>query len=158
MSNSWGGGPFNEALFDAIKAANEAGIVFVAAAGNSRRNNDTSNAFPAIYELENVISVGAMDGAGRKASFSNYGAEKVHVFAPGVNIYSTVQGNSYRKMSGTSMACPHVSGVVGLMLSQTMGLTPLEIREKLISSSVDNSSLNTYSVSNGRVDASKALE
>ena len=158
MSNSWGGGPYNEALFDAIKAADEAGIVFVAAAGNSRRNNDTTNAYPANYELDNVISVGAMDGAGRKASFSNYGAEKVHVFAPGVNIYSTVQGDSYRKMSGTSMACPHVSGVVGLMLSHTMGLTPLEVREKLISSSVDNRSLNTYSVSNGRVDAFKALD
>ena len=158
MSNSWGGGPYNEALFDAIKAADEAGIVFVAAAGNSRRNNDNIGAYPANYELDNVISVGAMDGSGRKASFSNYGSQKVHVFAPGVNIYSTVQGNSYRKMSGTSMACPHVSGVVGLMLSQTMGLTPLEIREKLINSSVENRSLNSYSVSNGRVDAFGALE
>mgnify|MGYP001279288521 CR=1 FL=1 len=157
MSNSWGGGPYNEALLDAVKAADEAGITFVAAAGNSRRNNDSSSAYPANFEVDNVISVGAMDGSGKKASFSNYGAEKVHVFAPGVNIYSTVQGDNYRKMSGTSMACPHVSGIVGLMLSQNMSISPIQIRETLINSSVDNYRLNSYSVSKGRVDAKRAL-
>ena len=157
MSNSWGGGRFNEALLDAIKAADEAGIVFVAAAGNSRRNNDTIDAYPANYEVDNIISVGAMDGAGRKASFSNYGSEKVHVFAPGVNIYSTVQNDSYRSMSGTSMACPHVSGVVGLMLSQDVSLTPKEIRDALVNTSIETDRLGDYSLSKGRVDAFEAL-
>jgi subtilisin family serine protease len=158
MSNSWGGGPFNQALFDAIKAADEAGIVFVAAAGNSRRNNNSSASYPANYEVDNIISVGAMDGAGKKASFSNYGSEKVHVFAPGVNIYSTVQNNGYKKMSGTSMACPHVSGVVGLLLAQDINLTPLQVRDILIENSVQTTNLNSYSLSKGRVDAFKALE
>ena len=158
MSNSWGGGPFNQALLDSIIAADEAGIVFVAAAGNSRRNNNSSSSYPANYEVDNVISVGAMDGAGKKASFSNYGSEKVHVFAPGVNIFSTVQNDRYKNMSGTSMACPHVSGVVGLMLAKNMNLTPLQVRDILVDSSVETTNLSTYSLSKGRVDASNALD
>ena len=55
--------------------------------------------YPANYEVDNIISVGAMDGAGKKASFSNYGSEKVHVFTPGVNIYSTVQTTSLNSYS-----------------------------------------------------------
>lgn len=157
MNNSWGGGNFTQALFDAIKAADEAGIVFLAASGNSKLNNDTANAYPANYEVDNVISVGAMDGAGSKASFSNYGRQKVHVFAPGVNILSTVQNNGYKKMSGTSMACPHVSGIVALMLSEEKNMTPKEVRERLISTSAKTSRLGQYSQSEGRVDAYRAL-
>lgn len=156
MSNSWGGGGFSQALLDSIKAANEAGIVFVAAAGNSRRNNDTSDTYPANYEVENVISVGAMDGAGKKASFSNYGKKTVHVFAPGKDILSTVKNNGYQKMSGTSMATPFVSGGVGLLLSRNPNMTPAEVREQLVATSVKNGSLDSYTVS-GRMDAYRLI-
>jgi thermitase len=155
MSNSWGGGGRSEALFEAISRANDAGIAFIAAAGNSRANNDTRPSFPANYELDNVISVGAMDGRGGRASFSNYGATSVHVFAPGTDILSTVPGGRYRGMSGTSMAAPFVSGMVGLLLAQEAAMSPLEIRQRLIETSVDNAT--SSSAVGGRADALRAL-
>lgn len=156
MSNSWGGGGRSEALKEAIEEANAAGIVFVAAAGNSRNDNDSKPSYPASYKVDNVISVGAMDGKGKKASFSNYGKTSVHVFAPGVNILSTVQNDGYKKMSGTSMACPHVSGAVGLLLSSEEGLSPKQVRDRIISTSVDNGNLADYAVS-GRMDSYQML-
>ncbi|MBC97166.1 MAG: subtilase [Halobacteriovoraceae bacterium] len=156
MSNSWGGGGFSQALKDAIQAANDAGIVFVAAAGNSRRDNDTTDSYPANYEIENVISVGAMDGSGKRSSFSNYGAEKVHVFAPGSNIMSTVPGNRYQKMSGTSMATPLASGVIGLLMAENPNLTPMEIRDRVEATAVRNGLVDQYTRS-GRIDAERLL-
>lgn len=145
MSNSWGGGPFMQSLFDAIKAADDAGIVFVAAAGNSNSDNDKKATYPANYEVSNVISVGAIDGKGKRASFSNYGKKTVHVFAPGVKTYSTVQNNNYKNMSGTSMAAPHVSGVVGLLLTMERNLTPAEVRDRLVNSTVNTDDLRDLS-------------
>ncbi len=156
MSNSWGGGEFSQALKDAIQAANDAGIVFVAAAGNSRADNDTRDSYPANYDIDNVISVGAMEGAGKRSSFSNYGDEKVHVFAPGSNILSTVPGNRYQKMSGTSMAAPLASGAIGLLLAENPNLTPLEVRERVEATAVRNGQLDKYTRS-GRIDAERLL-
>lgn len=157
MSNSWGGGPRMESLFEVIKKAEDAGILFVAAAGNSNANNDTTATYPANYEVESLISVGAMDGKGKRASFSNYGAQSVDVFAPGVDTYSTVAGNGYKKMSGTSMACPHIAGIAGLMLSQNPNLTPVELRQRLIDSAVDNTDLRGSALA-GHADAAAALQ
>jgi subtilisin family serine protease len=157
MSNSWGGGPRMESLFEVIKKAEDAGILFVAAAGNSNANNDTVATYPANYEIESLISVGAMDGKGKRANFSNYGARSVDVFAPGVDTYSTVTSNKYKKMSGTSMACPHVSGIAGLMLAQNPALTPAELRQRLIDSTTQNDDLRGVGLS-GYVDAAAALE
>ncbi len=156
MSNSWGGGDFSQALKDAIQAANDAGIVFVAAAGNERANNDSRDTYPANYEVDNVISVGAMEGAGKRASFSNYGVEKVHVFAPGSNILSTVPGDRYQKMSGTSMAAPLASGVIGLLIAENPNLTPLEIRDRVEATAVRNGLLDRDTRS-GRIDAERLL-
>ncbi|MCO4793816.1 MAG: S8 family serine peptidase [Bacteriovoracaceae bacterium] len=156
MSNSWGGGGKSEALKEAIVAANDQGIAFVAAAGNSRSDNDAKDTYPANYKVDNVISVGAMDGTGKKASFSNYGKKTVHVFAPGVNILSTVKAGGYKKMSGTSMACPHVSGIVGLLISNNKNLNPSDIKDRLMGTAIMSRSLNSYTVS-GRTDAYRAL-
>jgi thermitase len=156
MSNSWGGGEFSQALKDAIQAANDAGIVFVAASGNERADNDKKETYPANYEVDNVISVGSMDGKGKRSSFSNYGKEKVHVFAPGSNILSTVPGNRYQKMSGTSMATPLASGVIGLLISENPNLTPREVRDRVVATSVDNGELAGLAQS-GRIDAEKLL-
>jgi len=156
MSNSWGGGDESKALKDAIMAANEAGIFFVAAAGNESNNNDTTASFPANYKIDNVISVGSMDGRGKKSSFSNHGANSVHVFAPGSNIYSTFKGNTYKSLSGTSMACPFVSGILGLLKSNEAYLSILEGKERLIKNSVPSNDLQS-SVAKGWVDAFKAL-
>jgi thermitase len=157
MSNSWGGGEREQSLEDAIKAAEAAGITFVAAAGNESSNNDTTDSFPANYDVSNVISVGSFTSAGAKSSFSNYGLKTVHVTAPGSNILSTYKKGGYTTMSGTSMATPHVAGVIGLLLSQEPNLTPAQIRERLVQTSVKTSKLQTASLSGGRVDAYRAL-
>lgn len=157
MSNSWGGGGESQALEEAIKLAEDAGILFVAAAGNSNANNDVKPSVPATIALDNILSVGAMDGKGKKAKFSNYGAKSVHVFAPGVDIYSTVQGNKYKKMSGTSMACPFVSGVAGLIWANEPSLSVHDLKKKIMSTTRDEAKeLTKYSVA-GLVDAFAAL-
>lgn len=156
MSNSWGGGERSEALKEAIERANEAGIVFVAAAGNSRADNDRTASFPANYDVANVISVGAMNGKGGSAYFSNYGKSKVHVFAPGTDILSTVPGDRFQKMSGTSMATPMVSGVIGLLLASEPNILSSEVRERIIGTTVENSGLRNKA-QGGRVDAKRLL-
>lgn len=157
MSNSWGGGDKEQSLEDAIKSAEAAGITFVAAAGNESANNDSTASYPANYEVSNVISVGSYTSAGAKSSFSNYGLTSVHVTAPGSGILSTYKRGGYTSMSGTSMATPHIAGVVGLLLSKEPTLTPAQIRERLIKTSVKTSKLSTASFSGGRVDVYQAL-
>ncbi len=157
MSNSWGGGDSSQALVDAIKFANEKGVVFVAASGNSNNDNDKAPEVPANIDVDNVISVGAMSGSGNKATFSNYGKRSVHLFAPGEDIYSTYE-SSYKMLSGTSMAAPFVSGIVGLLLSMEPNLSPVEIRDRLIKTSVARANLKNRSQSNGWVDAYRALK
>jgi thermitase len=156
MSNSWGGGGYTQALFDVIKKAQDAGILFIAAAGNESNDNDKKPTYPATYKLDNVVSVGAIDGKGKKASFSNWGAKTVHVFAPGVKIYSTVSKNKYKNMSGTSMACPHVSGVAGLLLASEPNMDYKEMKARLMSTSIVSDEL-TNKTASGYVDAYKAL-
>ena len=122
MSNSWIGDTFSKSLKEAIDSAENAGILFVAAAGNSGVNIDSSPVYPAGYDNENIIAVAATDRNDNLASFSNYGTVSVDVAAPGVNIYSTVynpnQKNTYESWSGTSMATPHVSGLAALIIAE----------------------------------------
>jgi subtilisin family serine protease len=114
INNSYGGTAFSEPLLDAIKSANAEGILFIASAGNSSRNNDTNPSYPASYRVENVISVASVDSTGVLSSFSNYGPNSVHIAAPGKNIYSSVLSGKYAALSGTSMACPHIAGLAAL--------------------------------------------
>ena len=119
-NNSWGGGPYSQALYDAIKAAGDAGHIFVAAAGNSYNNNDTFPTYPASYDLDNIIAVAATGNRDNIASFSNYGGASVDVGAPGIDIVSSywdpaTPTDDYWYSSGTSMAAPHVAGVVALV-------------------------------------------
>lgn len=144
-------------MLEAIEYANKQGVIFVAAAGNSYGNNDNDPLYPASYKVDNVISVGSISSKGKKSSFSNYGKESVHVFAPGSNIISTVQRGDYMKMSGTSMATPHIAGAVGLIISMKPDLSPKSIKELLIRSSKKSSTLEKYSISGGYVDAYQAL-
>jgi thermitase len=115
LSNSWGGGGYSQALADAIKYATDKDVLVVAAAGNSNQDNDKTPSYPANYP--GVISVGASTINNTKASFSSYGKQSVHLFAPGHNIVSLWPDNKTRSLSGTSMATPYVSGVLALMVS-----------------------------------------
>lgn len=157
MSNSWGGGGFSQALEDAIKRASDAGILFVAAAGNHRGNNDQQPTYPANYAVPNVVSVAAIDESGELASFSCFGQNTVHVAAPGVGVLSTTP-DGYKSWSGTSMATPHVSGVAALLLANEPNLTPTEIKDRLIKTARPLSSLRGKVVSAGVVNAYYALE
>ncbi|MCB0379243.1 MAG: S8 family serine peptidase [Bdellovibrionales bacterium] len=156
LSNSWGGGGFSQNLYDAIERAKDAGVLFVAAAGNSGANNDSTDAYPANYELDNVISVAAIDSNGNLASFSSYGKKKVHIAAPGVDILSTTpQGLKY--FDGTSMATPHVSGVAALLLSSEPLLDYAQIKDRLMATSHRLSNLKSKTISGGIVNAYNAL-
>jgi subtilisin family serine protease len=157
MSNSWGGGGFSQALKDAISRAKDAGILFVAAAGNSSSDNDSRPHYPSNYDVENVISVAAHNAQDSLASFSCFGKRTVHVAAPGRNIMSTVKNGGYAVYSGTSMATPHVSGVLGLLLAKEGRSDVSDIRERLMKSSVYVASYKKKTISEGRVDAYNLL-
>lgn len=157
MSNSWGGGGYSKALEDVIKKANDAGIVFVAAAGNDSANNDSTPHYPSNYPVDNVISVAAHQITDDLASFSCFGRKTVHIAAPGKNILSTINNGGYAVYSGTSMATPHVSGVVGLLLSTDGALTPKEVRAKVMATSIPVRSYKGKTVSGGRISAYNLL-
>ena len=117
-NNSWGGGSYNSVLASAIADAGNAGIMFVAAAGNAAQNTDTTPSYPACYSSNNVISVASNNSAGTLSYFSNYGASTVDISAPGESIVSTMTTNAYSTLSGTSMAAPQITGL--LVLAQSM--------------------------------------
>lgn len=155
LNNSWGGGGFSQQLKDSIERANKANVLFVAAAGNHRADNDKRPTYPANYQVPNVISVAAIDSRGNKASFSCYGKKTVHIAAPGVNILSTAPGG-FQSLSGTSMAAPHVSGVAALVWSKYPQTAMLKIKERLLQTAIPRASLTQY-VATGVVNAYTAL-
>lgn len=157
MSNSWGGGGRSEALNDAIKRAADQGIIFTAAAGNSSSNNDQVESYPANYDQPNVISVAALTAQNGLASFSSYGRNKVHIAAPGHNVLSTVQGGNYEVMSGTSMATPHVSGVIGLLLAKEGRLNLEDVRERVVMTGISAAGLRGKTQTSSRIDAYNLL-
>jgi subtilisin family serine protease len=156
-NNSWGGGGYSQALYDAIARANAANILFIAAAGNSGTNNDTTASYPSNYDLPNVIAVAAIDRNGALASWSQYGARTVDLGAPGVAIFSTTAANLYESYSGTSMATPHVAGAAALYASVNGNTTAAQIKNALLSSAVPTASLQGKTVTGGRLDANAAL-
>jgi thermitase len=166
QSNSWGGGGYTELLHQSIQRARDAGVLFVAAAGNGYNNNDIEATYPATYDVENIISVAAVDNSGQKADFSNWGKKTVHVAAPGVDVTSSIplsldkdDGNAdgYATWSGTSMATPHVSGIAALLISQFPGITYQELREKIINGSAPVAALRSKVISGGIANAYYSL-
>ena len=157
MSNSWGGGGRSEALFEAIKRASDKGIIFTAAAGNSSANNDASPSYPASYETPNMVAVAATTAQNGLASFSSYGRNSVHIGAPGHNILSTVNGGGYDVYSGTSMATPHVSGVLGLLLAKEGRIPHAEMRERLTMTGIRVAGLRGKTQTGSRIDAYNLL-
>jgi subtilisin family serine protease len=151
-NNSWGGGGYTQSLFDAIQRANNAGILFVAAAGNSGVNIDKRLSYPAAYSNPNVISVASITSTGSLSSFSNFGAKNVDLGAPGSAITSTLPGNTYGSYNGTSMATPHVTGAAALYKSLYPGATAAAIKAAILNSSTPTSSLAGRCVTGGRLN------
>ena len=158
INASWGGGTgASMMLQDAIRAAGDVGITFVAAAGNSGINCDVSPLYPICFHLPNVISVAATDRYDNLAGFSNYGAATIDLGAPGVGIYSTRPNGTFGSMSGTSQAAPQVSGVVALLAAAKPGITVAQIRAAILGSVDPVPGLAGKTVTGGRLDAAAAL-
>lgn len=151
-NNSWGGGGFSTALRDAIAAAGEAGYLFVAAAGNSGVDIDAFPHYPSSYDLDNIISVASTTDHDDLSSFSNYGLNSVDLGAPGSDIFSTLPSNNYGFNSGTSMATPHVSGALGLLLGAAPTMGALEARDRVLNAVDLIPALANRSVTGGRLN------
>jgi len=155
-SNSWSGGGFSQALYDAIDAHRQRVILFIAAAANATANNDSTPSYPANYYLPNLISVAATNRFDGLAYFSNYGRRTVHIGAPGQDILSTTPGNTYSTFSGTSMATPHVTGVAALLKAQDPSRDWRALKN-LILAGGDNNSALTNTITQKRLNAYGAL-
>ncbi|MEM1216938.1 MAG: S8 family serine peptidase, partial [Bacteroidota bacterium] len=154
MSFGKGQSPYKGAVDAAMKYAASKDVVLVHAAGNDGKENNTENNFPhdvyakrGLFGKKNVptwIEVGAMtvnNDEGLTASFSNYSADYVDVFAPGVEIYATVPDDKYQNLQGTSMAAPQVAGLAALLRSYFPDLTAVQIKEIIMESSVKPSQM-----------------
>jgi subtilisin family serine protease len=160
VNASWGGLRYSSALHKAIASAKAAGIIFVTAAGNLASDNDLAPFYPGSFGLDNLVTVAATTRRDLFASeYSNYGAASVHVAAPGSEIYSTwgSSDQAYIFLSGTSMAAPHVAGILALMLSKFPELTHQQQVSRLIGTCDPLPSLRGKCVSGGRVNLRRAL-
>jgi subtilisin family serine protease len=159
LNASWGGPGNSTALRDAVFAAGEAGILFVASAGNEANFVDETPSYPGAWssDMSNVISVAAMSATDSLANFSNYGHNRVSVAAPGVDIWSTLPNNNYGPRQGTSMAAPFVSGIAALVYSLDRSLSPAEVKHRIISTSEPTPSVVNKVRGSGRVNAYNAL-
>jgi len=160
-NNSWGGGGFSTALYNAINAAKSVGHVFVAAAGNDGLNTDAIPHYPSSYDLDNIISVAAIDNRDNLANEStwgsNYGANSVDLGAPGVNIASTWANAGYVWNSGTSMATPHVTGVVALVYAQNPGWSYGQVVDRILSTVRPTAAMNGVCTTGGVLNALAAV-
>lgn len=176
LSNSWGSegedsadADENQALRDAVQYAADHDVLFVAAAGNSTINNDVSEkrAYPASYDHDNIIAVAAVDSQNKIASFSNYGATKVDIAAPGVKVFSTTVGSQYSdsvipmlgaNWDGTSMACPHVAGAAALYWSAHPEKTYAEVKQAILSSAVAIPALQGKTLTGAKLNVEKLMQ
>jgi len=157
INGSWGGGEYSQSMYDTIQAAKDADILFVAAAGNDAQDNDTFSNYPSSYALPNIISVAATDQNDALGLFSNWGLTSVDVAAPGVNIVSSTPGNNYESRYGTSMAVPHVCGLITLILSQHPEYSWNQVKWNILLSVDAIASLNGIVSTGGRINANSAL-
>jgi subtilisin family serine protease len=155
---SYGGGGYSQAEADALNAMGQAGVLFVAAAGNETSDSDVHPHYPSGYSLPNVISVAATTSTDTLAGFSNFGAHTVLMGAPGQSILSTLPNNTYGNLSGTSMATPHVAGAAALLCAANPNLSVNQLRALLSFNGDSISALQGKSVTGRRLNVFKSLQ
>ena len=147
------------ALSNAMASLRDAGIIVVAAAGNSSANIDLAPTYPASYPLDNIITVASTSKSSALSASSNFGATNVDLAAPGEQIYSTFPATDsyYFTDSGTSFAAPYVSGACALLLAQYPADSPQQIIRRLLSSTDPLPSLAGKCRTGGRLNLQKVL-
>ncbi|MBL7672005.1 MAG: S8 family serine peptidase [Bdellovibrionaceae bacterium] len=157
INASWGG-PCPDSLGAAFKNLERQGILLVVAAGNDGRDLEASPTYPAAFDLSTQLTVGASTENDFMAGFSNSSFFSVHLAAPGVGIWSTIPGNQFVAMDGTSMAAPFVSGAAALLWGLRPSATALQIKAALMGS-VDRTPQHEFRVmTQGRLNVYKAYQ
>ena len=159
INASWGFNPDSAALSNAVLSCRDAGIIVVAAAGNSTQNIDITPSYPANYPFDNFVSVAYTTRTDTLAAASNFGVTNVDLAAPGEQIYAPFAAldNFYLNSTGSSMAAPFVSGTLALMLAKFPGETHQQIIARLLAATDPLPSLAGKCVTGGRLNLRKAL-
>jgi subtilisin family serine protease len=172
LNNSYGGTGFSQASLDAIQTLSNAGILFVAAAGNETTDNFSVPHYPSSYDLPNVIGVASTTSTDAVSSFSNFGPRVVSIGAPGSGILSTTprnysgqntgiigaNGSTYSIFSGTSMATPHVTGAAALVVAAKPNISMQELRGVLAYSGDFIAALADKTTTGRRLNVFKSIQ
>lgn len=156
VNNSWGGNKYNQLVSDAMA---DSDALFLCAAGNEAYDNDLRPVYPADYDLDNIVSVTAHDRKNEFPRFANRGEKSVELAAPGVDVTSTLPGNKYGVMSGTSMATPHVAGAATLLATAHPGISNEDLKFLLMNNLEQlPEKYGSRIISGGRLNVGQALE
>jgi len=159
-SNSWGGGTVDriEDVWDAV-LRNNLDHLFVAAAGNRDTEiNDCYKSMTCGLNEPNLLCVASSTINDERSSFSNYGTDYVHVFAPGSDILSSVPNGGYSSYSGTSMACPQVSGLAALIMTMRDNMSAHEVRQLIEANVRVKSHYESFVSSSGLIDVGATIK
>ena len=150
---SWGGSSYSKSLLDAISFAYSQKALVVSAAGNNGKNNDSTDMYPANYDVPGNFSVAATTDSNNMAYFSNFGSQRVHIASPGVYIYSTLPNGYFGSMSGTSMAAPFVAGMAAQAMREAPNMTGYQIKQLVMNTAQYYNNLSGKVSSAARINA-----
>jgi hypothetical protein len=164
-NNSYSSPAYSRALEAAVNRGGNAGILFIAAAGNEGKDLDSQNSFPGILNCQSpvrdfdcVVTVASIGPQGQLSSFSNFGKERVDIAAPGEAILTTQVNSSYYPSSGTSFSAPLVAGAIALCVSSNPGISAAEAKAALLATSHKSENLEGRVASGGSLDVSSFVK